>query len=204
MTGQTIKVTILRQYKEAGRALPIEEQKARIQQADAIRNECGGRLLVSADAHWSSGDIFGFSAEVFPGIEAAQKHAAALDKIDWFRYVDSESFLGFPEILNQPVYEKGILQLQVIRGMKEQAYALRNVMGMNANDAVQNDISANIDKLRGRRILRISCRWSREDVWAVQLLEWPDLDALRKQVAFEDLRNWSLMFDQKHYLGTRA
>jgi hypothetical protein len=33
--------------------------------------------------------------EEFPDIEAVQKHTAELDELDWFRYVESMTLLGF-------------------------------------------------------------------------------------------------------------
>ena len=194
------KVYIVRRFREAGYALSTEEREAKLAQVAAARHECGGRLLVSAVARWSGYEIYGFGAEVFPDLESLQKHTAALEKLDWYRYVDSESFIGTPSIINEPVYETPVYQLQLFHGGREAGYAMPEERLLGELKRVQ----ASGDEQGIRRLLRMDCRWSREDYGLIQVFEWPSLEAQMKHTAFEELVEWPRLVNQRHILGVKA
>lgn len=200
MSGEICKVYILRQFREAGYGLSPEERAAKFAQVAAARQECGGRLLVSAIARWSGYDVYGFGAEVFPDLASLQKHTAALEELNWYRYVESESFIGTPLIMNDPVYENPIYQLQLICGPREACYAMPEEQ---LNGEFER-VFASVNEQGMRRILRLDCRWSREDLRLIQLHEWPSLEAQMKHTAFEEQLEWPRLFDQTHILGVKA
>ena len=200
MAGQVCKVFLLRRLTEAGYAFSVEERAAKFAQAAAVRAESGGSLLFNALAGWSSYDIYGFGAELFPGLESLKQHTAALEKLDWFRYVESETFIGTPIILNEPAYPNPIFVLQLVKGIREAGYALPE--GELENRFKQ--VAASADALGVRRILRMTCRWSREDYGMVQVHEWPSLEAQTKHTAFEEQMDWPRYFNQRHVLGIKA
>lgn len=200
MAGQVCKVYIVRGFREAGYALSQEEIDAKLAQVEAARPQCGGRMLVRALARWSSYEIYGFGAEIFPDLESLQKHTAALDELDWFRYIDTESFIGTPSVINEPTYENPVYQLQLIRGPREAGYAMMDEQG----DTELQRVIAAADELGSRTILRLDCRWSREDYMMIQIHEWPSLEAQMKHTAFEEQIAWPRMVDQRHILGVKA
>ena len=200
MAGQVCKVYIVRGFKEAGYALSQEELEAKLAQVNAARPECGGRLLVNALARWSSYEIYGFGAEIFPDLESLQKHTAALDELNWFRYIDSESFIGTPSVINEPTYENPIYQLQYIHGPREAGYTMA---GEQVNTELQRVI-ASADELGRVHLLRMHCRWSREDYMMIQIHEWPSLESQMKQAAFEEQVEWPRLVNQSHILGVKA
>lgn len=200
MSGLVCKVFILRRFTEAGYALTPEGRAAKLAELAETRRQAGARLLVNAAATWSHYDMDRFGAEVFTGIESLKKYTAALDKIDWFRYVESETFIGTPLILNEPTYENPIYVLQLIRGIREAGYTLTE----SDRERRFRQIIASADSLGVRRILRMTCRWSREDYGMVQVHEWPNLEALMQQVAFEQEMEWPRYFDQENILGVKT
>lgn len=199
MSGLVCKVFILRRFTEAGYALTSEGRAAKLAELAETRQQAGARLLVNAAAAWSRYEIDRFGAEVFTGIESLKKYTAALDKIDWFRYVESETFIGTPLILNEPTYENPIYVLQLIRGIREAGYTLTE----SERESRFQQIIASADALGVHRILRMTCRWAREDYGMVQVHEWPSLDALMQQVAFEQEMEWPRYFSQENILGVK-
>jgi hypothetical protein len=79
---------------EAWYALSQEEQTAILKKVEAARTAVGGRSVILCDSSWASEQWQGFGVEVFPDMEAVQKHTQLLNEIGWFRYIDSVTVLG--------------------------------------------------------------------------------------------------------------
>jgi hypothetical protein len=88
------KCSILRRVTEAWYSLSDNEQKQLLEQVDQVLKDAGGERVVLYDLRWSADGAAFFGVEKFPNMEAVQEHAQLLDKINWFRYVEAESFLG--------------------------------------------------------------------------------------------------------------
>ena len=56
--------------------------------------QVGGKEVVSCFSGWNSEQYLGWGVEQFPSIEAVQKHHALLVDLKWFRYFESNSYLG--------------------------------------------------------------------------------------------------------------
>lgn len=193
------KLWIVRRFREAGYALSAEERAAKMAQVDALRRECA-HVLVDANALWSGYGVASFGAELYGDIEALQNHTARLEKMDWFRYVESDTFVGTVVFANEPAYENPVFQLQFIRGIREAAKAL-------PPERVQAEMqrnAASAESLGMRRVLRLDTRWSREGYLWVQILEWPNMEAVMKHIAFEEQQEWPRGVDQTHVLGVKA
>ena len=63
------------------------------QLAKALK-KVGGQEVVLCFSGWNSEQYLGWGVEKFPNIEAVQKHHALLVDLGWFRYADSNSYLG--------------------------------------------------------------------------------------------------------------
>jgi hypothetical protein len=199
MAEQVGKIWILRGFREVGYALSPEARAAQFAQVEAALNECG-RLVVSAAARWSNSGVHSFGAELFPDLESLRAHTAMLHKLDWFRYVDSESFVGTPTEINEPAYENPVFQLQLIRGLRDAVWS----HSAEEIQAAQQRNGAMAASLGVRRILRLDCRWAREDYMMVQILEWPSLEAVMKHSVLEEESEWPRYLDQTHILGVKA
>ncbi len=81
-------------FAEAWYQLSEEEHKALLAKVNAALETVGGKSVVFCDSGWSSEEWQFFGVEVFPSIEAAQKHAELLAAINWHRYIKSSTLLG--------------------------------------------------------------------------------------------------------------
>jgi hypothetical protein len=200
MAGDVCKVYIVKGFTESGYFLSPAERDFLLRQGSAARMECGGRTLIAAAASWSSYDTYGFGAEIFPNFEALHKYCAALDKLNWFSYFESETYIGALLEVNEPAAGQAIYALQIIHGVREAADAFSEAE-INARLA---QVAKSADSFGVRRILTMSPAWSDEDNLAVQILEWPGVEALVKQAVFEEGSEWLRYVSQRKILGVLA
>ena len=199
MAGEVCKVFIVRRMKEAGYALSAEGRSAQLAKGAAALKESGGRSLIAAMSRWSTYDTYLFGAELFPTIEAVQKYSELLEKLNWFQFIEGETFLGTPLNVSEPAAEGAIYALQLINGARGAVAALSEEQ-INQRLA---DVAGHADSLGVRRILQMNPRWSHEELLHIQILEWPSLEALMKQVAYEEDVEWLRYASQRQILGTR-
>lgn len=88
------KCFVIRRVTEAWYHLSEDERTDLLAKMNQARKDVGGETVSSYNIHWSNDGAFGFGVEKFPNIEAVQKHSQLLDELDWFRYLEVESFLG--------------------------------------------------------------------------------------------------------------
>lgn len=90
----TIYKCFMGRPSEAWYALTAEQQQQKFAQLDEARVQAGGKTLIMCNSSWASDHILFFGIEEFPSIEAVQQYHAALEKMNWFRYVDGQTALG--------------------------------------------------------------------------------------------------------------
>ena len=83
-------------FSEAWYKLSEDEQNALIAKVNEAREKAGGTTLTFCDSCWASEEWQFFGVEVYPNIEAAQRHNELLKAFDWFRYLRSSTLLGTP------------------------------------------------------------------------------------------------------------
>ena len=88
-----IKVLFLKP-KEAYFRLSEEERKEFVDRATKDVEEVGGKWIARCNCYWSNEEWVWFGVMEFPDIEAVQKHAEFIEKLEQFRYVESKSYLG--------------------------------------------------------------------------------------------------------------
>jgi hypothetical protein len=93
MAQPVYKVFLVRRT-EAAYQLSPEEQASLLQKVGEALDQVGGKRVVLCDSNWSSEEWPGFGVEVFPNIEAVQKHAQLLNQLNWYRYIESITVLG--------------------------------------------------------------------------------------------------------------
>jgi hypothetical protein len=79
---------------EAFYQLSPAERQAMLAKIEEIGKQAGVKVLVQCQSSWSNEEWDAFGVEEFADLEAVRKHKAALDAVDWFRYIKSESMLG--------------------------------------------------------------------------------------------------------------
>jgi len=92
--GQTIYKMFLMKYKDAWYALSPEEQQKLGGQGEESLKRVGGERLISRVSVWSDEKWLGWGVESYPDLEAVQAHALTLYNMNWFKYIESESYLG--------------------------------------------------------------------------------------------------------------
>jgi hypothetical protein len=81
-------------YTDAWYQLTPEEQQKLATQVDAALEQVGGKRVVMAVSMWSNEQWSGFGVEQFPSLEAAVEHTKILWKLNWYRYIESETYQG--------------------------------------------------------------------------------------------------------------
>jgi hypothetical protein len=92
--AQPIYKVFLVKMTEAWYQLSQEEQNSLLAKVNEALEKVGGKRVVMCDSNWASEQWPFFGVEVFPDIEAKQKHARLLDELNWARYVEGMSVLG--------------------------------------------------------------------------------------------------------------
>ena len=81
-------------YKEPWYQLTTEEQNKFMADIEESLKQVGGELITICISVWSSEEWLGWGVEKYPDIEAVQKHAENLFNMNWFKYIESKTYLG--------------------------------------------------------------------------------------------------------------
>jgi len=93
MAQEIYKVWFMK-YKEPWYKLSADEQeKLMAKNAESLK-QVGGEVILMKVSAWSSEDWLGWGVEKYPHLEALQNHAANLFSMNWFEYIDSQTYLG--------------------------------------------------------------------------------------------------------------
>jgi chlorite dismutase len=93
MTQPIYKVFFVK-FKEPWYKLTTEEQNKLMAQNTESAKQLGIEYVKFCTCAWCSEDWLWWGVEKAPDIEAVQKHAENLYKLNWFEYVDSKTYLG--------------------------------------------------------------------------------------------------------------
>jgi hypothetical protein len=94
MSGPIYKVFLIHRWTDAWYQLSTEERQAFLAKSSEALEQAGGKMLVACISLWSSEEWPVFGVEVFPDVEAVQRHTELLAQFSNLRYVDSISALG--------------------------------------------------------------------------------------------------------------
>jgi hypothetical protein len=92
--GQTIYKVYMFKPTEAWHQLTENEKNKKRAKLQEALKKVGGKEIIACFSGWNSEQWLGWGVEQFPDIEAVQKHHALLVGFNWFRYVDTNSYLG--------------------------------------------------------------------------------------------------------------
>jgi hypothetical protein len=90
-------------WKDAWYELTPTERENLIAQVDESFTAVGGKSVLFCNSAWSSEAWMAFGVEEYPSLEAVQKHADDLLRLNWFHYVESQSSLGTQANQGEPV-----------------------------------------------------------------------------------------------------
>jgi len=92
--AQPVYKVWLMKYTESWYELTTEEQNKLMAQIEESLKQVGAELIILCASVWSSEEWFGWGVEKYPDIEAVQKHAENLFRMNWFKYIESKTYLG--------------------------------------------------------------------------------------------------------------
>jgi hypothetical protein len=92
--AQAIYKVFMFKYKEPWYKLSVEEQNKLMAQDEESLKALGVEIVILCGSVWSSEEWLGWGVEKYPDIEAVQKHADNLSKLNWFEYFESKTYLG--------------------------------------------------------------------------------------------------------------
>jgi hypothetical protein len=90
--AQAIYKVWFMKYKESWYELSTEEQNKLMAKNAELLKQDGGELIMmcmSLTEEW-----LGWGVEKYPDLEAVQKHGINLFNMNWFQYIESETYLG--------------------------------------------------------------------------------------------------------------
>ena len=92
---QPIYLLILaKSYTEAWYNLSKQEQDDLWTKAKAIDDEAGATWHLLCDSRWADEEMPNWGIIEYPDLEAYQRKVAALEAIDWWRYLSTRTVLG--------------------------------------------------------------------------------------------------------------
>lgn len=90
--GKIYQLFLVKTLTEAYEQLSQAERDALWAKDDESRQSA--KLIVMANTYWASEEYQGFGVFMYPDIEAVQHHFAALQQINWPRYMRARTLLG--------------------------------------------------------------------------------------------------------------
>jgi hypothetical protein len=79
-------------FSEAWYQLSEEERNSLKAKHDEAFEKAGAKRPIICDSSWSSDQWSFAGVEEFPNIEAVQDYMAALNELNWFRYVELQAY----------------------------------------------------------------------------------------------------------------
>lgn len=98
--AQTIYKLWFMRYKEPWYHLTHEEQEKLMAQNVESMKQIGAESLVMCVSAGFNEQWMGWGVEKYPDLDAAEKHTMTLFSLNWFQYIESETYLGteMPEV----------------------------------------------------------------------------------------------------------
>ena len=96
MAGSIYKMFQAR-WTEAWYQLSQEQRDALFKTMGETGERLGVKAVIICDSSWNSEKWLFWGVEEYPSLEAVQEYTNGLNKIDWFRYIESETLLGTKE-----------------------------------------------------------------------------------------------------------
>ena len=94
--SQPIYKVYMAHLTEAGYQLTREEQGAFLAKHKELANKLGIKTILTCDSSWMSEEHLFWGVEEYPNMEALHAFHAALNEMNWFRYVKASTLLGTP------------------------------------------------------------------------------------------------------------
>ncbi len=81
-------------HTEAWYHLTKEEQEDLWSKVEEVDKQAGGKWVILCYSRWADESLFDWGVLEYPDIEAYQKKAEELEKLNWWRYFSAKTILG--------------------------------------------------------------------------------------------------------------
>ena len=166
----------------------------------------GVRQMLVANMRWSNERSEYYGIELFPSLEVQQEYTRILEGLDWFSYVDGESYLGIPmdSTANNitppeppPPGEKTVYRVYLSR-LTDYGHGL-SPDKLNEVWALGREA---LNRAGGRMILSGYMRWNNEDWESFGVERFPSHEAVLSYSQFLSVSGWYRVSAARSFLGT--
>ena len=94
MSEPVYMLVIAKGYTEAGHQLSKEKQKDLWAKVNEISKQAGEKQIIACNSRWADESTVGWVVFEYPDMDAYQKKVEELEKLNWWRYISTQTILG--------------------------------------------------------------------------------------------------------------
>jgi hypothetical protein len=183
--------------------LPAEKQQSLLGKGEEILAQVGGKTLISGEI-WSDEKYQYFGIEQYPNWQALREHDRCLREINWFQYLESETFLGVDDPDN-PTRQEPLSMTE----RPEESFLLLFIARLHSEFELTEEVMKQAQQVQEymkelgiQDLVSVNTRIGNEawGTFGVQLI--PSMDALEKKQAAQAKVNWWKYIEARSYLGS--
>lgn len=166
----------------------------------------GIRTMLTASTRWSNERSEYFGVELYPSLEVQQEYTRILEGLDWFSYVEGESYLGIPmdstanDITPPPLPPPGEKSVYRVYLSRLTDY------GHSLGPEKLNDVWAlgreALNRAGGRMLLSGYLRWNNEEWESFGVERFPNHENMLSYSQFLSVSGWYRVSVARSFLGT--
>jgi hypothetical protein len=140
---------------------------------------CGAKLLLDCNARWCDEQIMAWGIMEYPDLEAVQNATSELERINWFRYVDSQTFLGLPiQVADRADFDApaAVYNLAIIRNVSTESMA---IIPENDRARLLEEVSRSLESHGGKTLITCDIDWSNSESTMFLAQSFPSFEALQ-------------------------
>jgi hypothetical protein len=96
MSQKVYKFWRIKRWTEVWKQLPEKERNRVFAEMQKKLEDVGGKWILRCRSSWANAEWHSWGVNEYPSLEAAVKDGENLRKMDFERYMESESMLGLP------------------------------------------------------------------------------------------------------------
>ncbi len=203
MSTKIYKLFIIHRFTEGFYQLSPEARESLWKKIVENETTAGVKPLIYCNARWCDEAVAGWGVEEYPDIQAVQNVSEMHEKYEWFRYVDSQTFLGTLGMggeIPQDTLPESIYQLFIIKNLGVDRW---ESLQQDTRDRIFAGITESIERLGGKLAIACDIDWSNEEYSNYGIIAWPNIEAQRAH--FQDIAKigWHRYIHARTILGTK-
>jgi hypothetical protein len=203
MPNKIYKLYLINNYTEAGYQLSPEAMGQLWKKAEQNEVPNGAKLLLSCTSRWCDETIQSWGVIEYPDLDAVVKITALNEKDGFFRYIESQTFLGtlaMGEQIPDLAAPEAIYQLILCNDLGNDAW---ESLSADTRDRIWASVLESIQKWGGQISIGCDTNWSNEQYNLFGVTAWPNVEAI--QAHFKDLEKlgWHRYVHSRTILGKK-